>query len=126
MDFNRCIRNLLKFICVLQNNSVNFNCHESGCTRKFLGPIRGSNCFNTRVIALYNKLGEEFSTIFNINGIQNMSSRFRVHSVDGDCCVLLILDKVDGRFISTRQYITVKISCICAIKCVQDVSISNL
>ena len=66
------------------------------------------------------------STTFDKNGIATISSNFRVHSVINDCCTLLILDDANGKFISTGQYITMKINCICAIKCTQDVIVSNL
>ena len=126
MKFNSCIKNLLKLICVLQDNSTNVPCFESGCTKAILGPSLSCNCYNTRVITLYNKCGELFSTQFSDNGVLKESSRFRVHSLNGDCCTLLVLDEVDGKFISTKQYITIRISCICAVKCIQDAVVSNL
>ena len=55
MAFNRCIKNLLKLIAMLQDNSVNNHVLENRCTKPFLGPNATCICYNTRVINLYNK-----------------------------------------------------------------------
>ena len=36
MTTNRCIKNLLKLICLLQENSQDECCIEEGCTKPFL------------------------------------------------------------------------------------------
>ncbi len=126
MNFNSCIRNLLKLIYVLQDNSTNISSCEPSCTKAFLGPMPNRDCYNTRVITLYNKFGNLLSTSFLDGGALKESSKFRIHSLNGDCCTLLILDEVGDRFISTKQYITVRISCICAVKCIKDVNVKNL
>lgn len=126
MKTNNCIKNLLKLISVLQDNSMNISCLNDSCTKPFLGPSVLQSCYNTRVITLYNKQGNLFTASFDDNGVSRNSTTFRVQNVDNDCCTLLILDVVDGEYISTRQFITVRLSCICAIKCIEDVSISNL
>ena len=126
METNQCIKNLLKLICVLQNNSQNMSCLDEGCTKPFLGPTITSSCYNTRVVTLYNKQGTLFTTNFIDNGVGSSSSNFRVQKVEDDCCTLLILNNVDGEFVSTRQTITVKLSCICAVKCIEDVFVNNL
>ena len=46
MDENNCMNNLLKYICLLQDNSTN-NCNRL-C----------SNNYNTRVLQIYKKNGE--------------------------------------------------------------------
>lgn len=127
METNQCIKNLLKLICVLQNNSQNMTCLDEGCTKPFLGPTITNSCYNTRVITLYNKQGTLFTTNFvNTDGDIDSSSIFRVQRVEDDCCTLLILNNVDGEFVSTRQTITVRLSCICAVKCIEDVFVNNL
>ena len=94
------------------------------CTKPFLGPSIQGTCYNTRVITLYNKLGELFNTtFFNNNQIMN-SSYFRVIDVDDSCCTLEILDYSDNTFVSTNQTIVVNINCICAVKCIEDVYIN--
>ena len=53
MKSNKCIRNLLKLINLLQNNSINNCSMNDGCTKPFLGPSINNICYNTRVITLY-------------------------------------------------------------------------
>ena len=98
MKVNNCIKNLLKFICVLQQNST--------------------------VITLYNKLGELFTTNFYFNNELRNSSYFRVREVDDNCCTLEILESIDNTYTSTGQTIVVNINCICAVKCIEDVYIN--
>ena len=126
METNNCIKNLLKFICVLQDNSENMFCLEDCCTKPYLGPTAINICYNTRVITLYNKQGNLFTAPYVTDGVINTSSTFRVVKVDDDCCTLLILENDGTNYISTRQTIVVKISCICAVKCEGDVIVNNL
>ncbi len=127
MSTNNCIKNLLKFICLLQNNSINTCSLDDGCTKPFLGPSITNICYNTRIITLYKKNGEIFEASYiDENGIVNNSSLFRINRVKGDCVNLLILSSNGDNYISTGQYITIKISCICAVKCLADVVIENL
>ena len=127
MRTNSCIKNLLKFICLLQRNSQNTCALDGGCTRPFLGPIVNNICYNTRVITLYKRNGEIFeATYTDQDGNLNTSSLFRVSDVHHDCCTLLILNENNGEYISTGEYVTVNIGCICAIKCLEDVVVENL
>lgn len=127
MSTNNCIKNLLKFICLLQNNSINTCSLDDGCTKPFLGPSITNICYNTRIITLYKKNGEIFEASYiDENGDVNNSSLFRINRVKGDCVNLLILSSNGDNYISTGQYITIKISCICAVKCLEDVVIENL
>lgn len=128
MAGNRCIKNLLKLICLLQNNSINNFPMNEGCIKPFLGPNINSICYNTRVITLYKKNGEIFSSSYiDSNNNPNSSSFFRVSNVTDDCCTLLILSlSSENEYISTNQYVTVNLNCICAIKCLEDVKINNL
>lgn len=127
MKVNHCIRNLLRLICLLQKNAKNDAHLEDGCTKPFLGPAITTHCFNTRVITLYSKDGSIFTTNFlDKEGNVQTSSFFRVEKVFDDCATFLILKKKDDNYFSTGQAVTVKLSCICAIKCVTDVGIDNL
>lgn len=120
MGSNRCIKNLLKLICLLQENSENDNCLEDGCSKPFLGPNINNSCYNTRVITIYTKNGTLLSSSFREDGILYTSSFFRVEKVMDDCVNLQILRAIDDRYIATNNFITVKIKCICAVKCVVD------
>ena len=124
---NRCIKNLLKLICLLQDNSENSNCLEEGCSKSFLGPNINCICYNTRVITIYNKNGSLFTTTYiDEDNVTQTSSLFRVERVLEDTCVLRILSEIDGDYVSTNNFITVNLGCICAIKCLDDVVIENL
>lgn len=124
MKSNNCIKNLLKFIWVLQNNSTDISCEINDCTKPFLGPSIFTDCYNTRVVTLYNKNGDLFTGFFNNGNGLMTSPYFRVQSVDDNCCTLLLLNNVDNTFESTRQTMTVNLNCICAVKCIEDVSIN--
>lgn len=124
MKYNTCIRNLLKLILVLQNNSIDISDISNDCTKPFLGPSILNECYNTRVLTLYTKDGNLFESTFYDTGKLRNSPYFRVQDITDDCCTLLILDNIDGVFISTKQTVVVRLSCICAVKCITDVSVS--
>lgn len=96
MKENNCIRNLLKLICLLQNNSTD-------------------KCLNTRIISIYKRNGE----LLNISN----NTFFRVMNINKTCVTLLILN---NDYTSTNQYFTIDIKCIGAIKCIIDTYIANL
>ena len=126
MKNNHCIRNLLKLICLLQENSINTGCLEDGCSKPYLGPNINNACYNTRIITLYNKNGTLLNSNYENNGEIKNSSFFRVEKVFDDAIVLRILDKNNNNYIATNNFITVNLKCICAIKCIKDVVIENL
>lgn len=126
MKTNRCIKNLLKFINVLQRNSLNHVCLEDCCSKPFLGPTANGTCYNTRVVSLYNCQGKLFRSEYLSDGCIATSSAFRIQDIQDDCCILLILSNDNGTYSSTGQFITVDIGCICAVKCLSDEQISNL
>ena len=123
MKTNICIRNLLKFIWVLQRNSCNLSDNTDSCSKCFLGPSISFGPYNTRVITLYNKNGQLFESFFLDNGVTNTSGYFRIQDVDDECCTLLILNNIDEQFLSTGQTIKVRLACIGAIKCINDINI---
>lgn len=124
MKTNICIRNLLKFISVLQKNSCDASYSIDNCSKCFLGPSISFGSYNTRVITLYTKAGQLFESPFYINDEIRNSNYFRIQDVDDDCCTLLILDNSTGQFLSTGQTIKVKLACVGAIKCIDDITIT--
>ncbi len=125
---NNCLTNILKVICVLQNNADD-NCEiNNSCTKPFLGDIPTIQCFNTRLVTLYrcdNSLIELPYT--TIDGIVETTSIFRVQSVsDKSVNVLLISDNGDGTYTNTNTYATINLDCICAIRCIGDTTITNV
>lgn len=121
---NRCIKNLLKLICLLQDNS-NIDCLDiDNCTRPFFGQANNYIYYNTRVISLYTKQGELFTaTYIDNNNVEQTSSIFKVISVDSDTAKFLILSDTNGNITSTNNFITIKLSCIGAIRCLRDIAI---
>lgn len=126
MKSNCCINNLLKFISVLQDNSIDAFSKSNSCTNHFLGPSVFCKYYNTRVITLYNRNGLLFTADFFNNNLLQDSHYFRIQNIDGNCCTLLILDYNDGKFISTKQTIVINTNCIAAVKCIKDVNITVL
>lgn len=99
MKDNHCINNLLKYINLLQNNSINNNSLN--------------NNYNTRVIELYKKNG----SLLEINN----TSYFRIMDINNNCCKLLLLSLNNGSYCSMNEYITISTKCICAIRCIKDI-----
>ena len=119
---NNCIKNLLRLILLLQKNSVFDSCLESGCSRNYLGPSFNFICYNTRVITLYKKEGSLLILPYS----SGESSYFRVNDINGDCITLLLLRRDNDNFYSTRETVVINVNCICAVKCISDVSIDCL
>lgn len=123
MKVNRCIKNLLQFINVLQRNSLERTDWDNNlCLEK---KVAGT-CYNTRVISLFNCQGKLIESEYLFDGCTASSSVFRIQDVQDDCCTLLILRKDNDSYISTGQCIVVDIGCICAVKCLGDEQIRNL
>lgn len=127
MTTNRCIKNLLKLICLLQDNSKDECFCDEGCTRPFLGPTINYICYNTRVITLYNKKGTLLTgSYLNSNGQSVVSSLFRVEHINDNCVTLRVLYKDNNNYIASNSFINVNLGCICAIQCIEDAVVSNL
>ena len=118
MNSNYCIYNLLKLICLLQDNSTSNNC-QNGCDKPFLGPNNSLVYYNTRVLSFYRRDGSLFTITIN----DNVYSTFRIMNLNNNCCQLLVLDNNNDTYTSTNQYITLNIHCIGAIRCLQDISL---
>ena len=119
-----CLGKLLKVIDILQKNANGNDCFDESCTRPYLGSIPNVICFNTRPVTFYTKDGSLFTA--------NESSVFRVESVNNCCVKCRILrpnpdtSDVTRRFITTNEFITINLNCICAISCLDDIIIDNL
>lgn len=115
MSTNYCISNFLKVICLLQENSIN-NCSSFRCSY-----------YNTRVLSFYRKDGSLYSISYlDSSGNISISSIFRIISVSSDCCTVLILEQNNGTYSSTKEFLTIDLKCIGAIRCILDVNVSNL
>ncbi|MCI8568369.1 MAG: hypothetical protein HFJ11_00120 [Bacilli bacterium] len=129
MSSKNCIGNLLKLICLLQDNSTSSCNLENGCSKPYLGPSSNSICYNTRIIQLYRCNGTLMETTYTSDNGTILSTNFyRVMSVDNNCCTLLLInyDNLGDTYNSTRQYITVDLACIGAVRCIRDVTVNCL
>ena len=120
-----CIAKILKVIEVLQNNTSDEPCDNAGCDKPFLGPTRHNKCYNTRPINLYTRNGNLFTAEYTNNGIDTISSIFRVEHVDNCCAKLRILayDTATRTYSATNSFITVNLKCMCVVACLNDVSL---
>ena len=57
MENNYCLHNLLKLICLLQDNSTSACFFQNECQKPFLGPTTINPYYNTRVVSFYKKDG---------------------------------------------------------------------
>lgn len=125
----RCIAEILTVICILQQNA---NCSDScldTCDRGFLG--NSTNCLscNTRPIMLYTGSGNGTPWAMPISKEPDgpTSTVFRVEKVDDNCCTCRVLaDNPDTTesatipYVATNSFFTMNLSCVCAIRCLQD------
>ena len=131
-NFNNCLAKILNVINVLQNNAEKLDCDDLSCTKPFLGLNNTLLCFNTRPVTLYlcNNLPVTLSYT-NTEGTEATTTIFRVESVTNDSVgVLLLEESTDASgnttYLSTNTYATINLECICAIRCLPDVIVTNL
>ena len=122
-----CLGKLLKVIDILQKNANGNDCFDESCTRPYL-----VICFNTRPVTFYTKNGSLFTTTYTLNNTTNESSVFRVEDVNNTCVKCRILREnpdtsdVTRKYLSTNEFITINLNCICVISCLEDIIIDNL
>lgn len=125
MNKENCLANLLKVICVLQNNSEKIDCNYS-CARPFLGNS-DLVCFNTRLVTFYRCDNSLVTLPYTLDGVASETTIFRVSSVnDNSVTVLLIIDNGDGTYTNTNTFATINLDCVCAIRCIGDANITNV
>ena len=138
-----CISEILKVIAVLQKNAAcTDTCCLDTCDRGFLG--NGTNVlgFNTRPVMLYTCASNgvtpwEMPTTKtdDAGGDEGVtcSSVFRVEKIDGCCATFRVLaDNPDTEtsatipYISTNSFFTMNLSCVCALRCLNDTYVDVL
>jgi len=128
-----CIAEILKVICVLQQNAECGDTCLDTCDRGFLG--RGNTCsnFNTRPVMLYTCFGNGIpwkmptSKEFNraCDGKDNTSCVFRVEKIDDNCATFRVLEPIceenrGDHFFATNSFFTMNLECCCVIRCLND------
>lgn len=128
-----CFSKILKVIDVLQRSAEKFDDIDEGCTKPFLGGCPNLTCFNTRPVTFYNCQNSLFTINYQVeeNGtiVTRSSSVFRVEKVDCNCVTVSILEDnpvttdPNRPYISTGQFATINLNCVCVLKCLPDVVI---
>ena len=130
-NFNNCLARILNVIKILQDNATKINCDDLSCTKPFLGTNTNMLCFNTRPIMLYlcNNSSVTLNYI-NSDGLDATTNVFRVENVTDDSVSVLLLEESTvgdvTTYTSTNTYATINLDCICAIRCLPDIILSNL
>jgi len=131
-NFNNCLARILNVINVLQNNAERIDCVDNSCTKPFLGINTTLLCFNTRPVMLYlcNNLPVTLNYT-NTDSETETTSVFRVENVTDDSVQVLLLEETTDAngnitYLSTNTYATINLDCICAIRCLADVIVTNL
>jgi hypothetical protein len=131
----KCIAEILKVICILQQNA---NCADScldTCDRGFLGCSTTSLNCNTRPIMLYTcgsngtpwsmpttkenvTCGDEgvvCSNVFRIEKLDDNCATFRVLAANTDTDTASIYP-----YAATNCFFTMNLNCVCALRCLND------
>lgn len=122
-----CFKDILKVIDVLQKNTNECPFIDTGCKRPFLGNLPSTICFNTRPITFYKCDSSILSLDYTAESTTLQTTVFRIEEVYEKSVKVLLLapnpDTTDPTmpYISTNQYATINLGCICAIKCLPDV-----
>lgn len=119
---DNCLSNIITKILILQNQDTNIE-NFAGCEKPFLGPISNVLCYNTRPVMLYNcATGLNWSFPYTINDTTETSTVFRIESLDECCCTcrVLYLDATTDKYVGTKDFFTINLNCVGAIKCLTD------
>lgn len=133
---NCCLAKVLKVIEVLQCNVEKIEDIDESCTRPFLGGSPNMVFYNTRPVNFYtcqnNLVSINYQMVIGGEVVTGSSSVFRVEKVK-DCCVTVLILRENPvttdaarPYISTGQYATINLDCVCAIKCLPDIVIDCL
>lgn len=126
---NQNISEILDSILTLQKNADNKPCNTTNCTRPFLGQTDNPKHFNTRPITMYSCCtGERWEFPYEINGVMDTSTIFRIENVEGNCATfrVLIPNNIGNNtsYTLSNSYFTIDLSCVLAIQCLNDTYIN--
>ena len=122
-DCGNCIYDVLKLIYNLQKCVLKDDSFDNSCSRP-LGIGSNISYFNTRPVMFFSCDSTELNITYYINGTPNTSNIFRIEDVNESCVtVRLLTTNTDGSISSTNETAIININCICAIKCLGDISL---
>ena len=121
---NNNLANIFESILILQQKGSICQ-DDTSCSRPFLGPTTNPSCLNTRPINIYTCCNNTLWTMpYSLNGENNTSDTFRIESIEDNCVTFRVLAPTENGYSSTQDFFTIKLSCIGAIKCLQDTFVS--
>ena len=120
MDCNKnCLIDVLASIDSMQKSITKIN--DEGCLRPILG-FSGA-IFNTRPVAFYTCDNTRLTITYYVDGTATTSDTFRIENVSDDCVTVRLLAASDTTFTATNETAIINIDCICAIMCLDDISL---
>lgn len=123
-DSRNCIIDVLKLIDNLQKCVTRDDQIDNGCARPFLG-ITNLSYFNTRPVTFFSCDNTRLEITYYVNNVPLTSNVFRIENVEDSCVtVRLLATNEDGSLTATNETAIINISCICAIKCLGDISLN--
>lgn len=127
-----CLAKTFELILLLQQRSDDCPLAE-GCDKPFLGPTINSVNLNTRPFNLYSCCNNTLWTMpYTLNGTEGTSSVFRIENIDDNCITCHVLapnpdtTSTTTPYLATDDFFTIKLSCIGALKCLNDVLVPGI
>lgn len=118
MNCNRnCLVDLLSSIDSIQKSVTSLN--DEGCLR----PMTTSTTFNTRPVTFYTCNNTQLTLTYYVDGTPTTSDTFRIENVNDDCVTVRLLAEAAGTFTSTNETAIINIDCICAVMCLDDITL---
>lgn len=123
-DSKNCLIDVLRLIDNLQKCVTHEDSIDNGCVRPFLGIGSNISYYNTRPVTFFLCDGSQLELTYYVNNVPTTSNVFRIEDVNDSCVtVRLLATSDDGTLFSTTETAIVNINCICAIKCLNDISL---
>ena len=123
-ESKNCLIDVLKLIDNLQKCSLQEENYDNSCSKPFLGGSSNIFVYNTRPVTFFLCDNTQLTLTYYVNNVANTSNVFRIENVNDSCItVRLLVTNSDGTFSSTNETALININCICAIKCLGDISL---
>lgn len=121
-----CILDILRIIKTLQDEAGVIDNIPNSCGRPFLGNVcTDACCFNTRPITIYTCNSQLLTMPYTLNGVDGTSSVFRLENLNDSCATFMVLAPnpdtgSDFPYVATNSFFTIKVDCICILRCLPD------
>lgn len=123
-DNKNCLIDVLKLIDNLQKCVTNDDFLDNGCSRPFLGIGNNISFYNTRPVTFFLCNGSQLELTYYVNNVPTTSNIFRIEDVNDSCLTVRLLStSAEGTISSTTETAIININCICALKCLNDISL---